>query len=245
MKNILRKGSSVVRRAIFRLKNFGKTEILVLGDSHADVLSHSDASIAGYVFRIVRVGGATISGLKNPNSVTQAMPIFRKAIKSYKGKLCVILLGEVDTGFVIWLRAKKHGLNVQELCEQTAANYIDFIRSIPKEKQVIIISAPLPTIQDGQIANLRKEVDASLIDRTKLTVTLNSRMESLAKKFAILYLNLDSNSLGEDETVKRELLHSDANNHHYDPKTYLKILMPPLREIVEQVGAGNVAPRRA
>ena len=128
----------------------GKKEILVLGDSHARVFKEGGAEVPGYYFSVVDAGGATISGLKNPNSNSRALHQFKKALRWYFGKICVVTLGEVDTGFVIWYRAKKHGLKVDEVFEKTVSNYIDFIKTIPKHKHVILLSTPLPTIQDGQ-----------------------------------------------------------------------------------------------
>jgi len=81
-------------------------EILVLGDSHAKVFSNRlfKSSFPTYFFNIVKVAGATVSGLKNPNPKTQALPIFLHGIKNSKAATTIILIGEVDTGFVIWHR---------------------------------------------------------------------------------------------------------------------------------------------
>ncbi|MEM8642017.1 MAG: SGNH/GDSL hydrolase family protein [Cyanobacteria bacterium P01_G01_bin.54] len=231
------------------MKILEKSEILVLGDSHTGVFSHPSAMLDGYRFRVMTVSGATISGLKNPNSATQARPIFEKAIHSYKGKILITLLGEVDTGFVIWYRAKKHNYNVQEILDQTVSRYIEFIQKIPLDKHVIVIGAPLPTIQDGQdwgeIANARKDVTASQLERTELTIQLNQRMKSYAKESGVLFIDLDAESLGDDGLVNQELLSSNRTDHHYDKVSYINILKPKLARCVEQISAGNVAPRRA
>lgn len=226
-----------------------KPEILVLGDSHAKVFSDKGAAVPGYSFKVVSVPGATLSGLKNPNSVTQALPIFEKAIQNYSGNICITLLGEVDTGFLIWYRAKKHGIAVDQILEKTIANYVEFIEQIPREKCVIIIGAPLPTIEDGQewgeIANARKEVTATQLQRTRLTLQLNQGMESYAKEHGVMSINLDAESLGDDGIVKSELLNSNRQDHHYSKEQYLKMLKPKLAEILEQVGAGKAGSRRS
>jgi hypothetical protein len=246
----------LLRKVVHRLKlilsapaRLWKLEILVLGDSHAKVFSDPRIAMPGYWFNVKSVGGATISGLKNPNSVTQAQPIFEKAIGRIKGKICITLLGEVDTGFVIWYRAKKHGINVEDMLETTVLNYIDFIEKIPIDKHVIIIGAPLPTIQDdqdwGEISNARKEVTASQRQRTDLTLQLNQRMESYAKKSGVMFVNLDAESLSHNGVLKEELLNSNRENHHYDKEAYIKLLKPKLVKHLEQVGEGNVTSRRA
>ena len=48
-------------------------------------------------FNVIAVGGP-ISG-KNPNSVTQAMPIYKKAIEKTKATLTITMLGEVERIF--------------------------------------------------------------------------------------------------------------------------------------------------
>lgn len=245
---MIRKTARKANRALQTLKNIGKTEILVLGDSHAAVFLHQDAALSKYFYRVEFVEGATISGLQNPNSVTKALPIFEKAIKCYKGEICIILLGEVDTGFVIWYRANKNSLDVQEVLDQTVTRYIEFIATIPLNKHVIIVSAPLPTIQDGQdwgeIANARKEVTASQRERTELTLQLNHRMKNYSMDHGVMFIDLDTQSQGDNGLVNPNLLNTDRTNHHYDQEAYIKLLKPQIAKCVEQVGVGNVAPRR-
>ena len=91
------------------VRRFFFEEILVIGDSHVDIFKHKDLrrQFNKLFFNVCSVGGATVSGLVNPNSTTQALPRFRKAIKSSKAKTTIVNLGEVDTGFVIWYRAQK------------------------------------------------------------------------------------------------------------------------------------------
>ena len=144
------------------LKGIWKQKILVIGDSHVKIFTKLEMYFPDYSFDVTPVSGASISGLKNPNSVTQAMPIFEMKIRKFKGKICVINLGEVDTGFVIWYRVQKHGISVNDALNTTILNYIDLIKKIPNSITVICISSPLPTIQDsqdwGEVANLRKEI---------------------------------------------------------------------------------------
>ena len=85
-----------------------KDRLLVLGDSHANVFRHWRIRIflPRTKFQFCIVGGATVSGLDNPNSQTQAIHHFSDALASTSATVIITLLGEVDTGFVIWYRAK-------------------------------------------------------------------------------------------------------------------------------------------
>lgn len=231
--------NGIIKEFKHSLRGFGRTEVLVLGDSHARILQASRRAVAGYYFRTVSVGGATVSGINNPNSVTQAMPIFKDALSRYKGTYCVLFLGEVDTGFVIWYRADKRDLSVDEVFEQTITNYSNFIKSIPDHIKVICVSAPLPTIKDGQdwgeVANQRRAVTASRKDRTQLTQKLNERMADLATKEGFYHINLDAHSLGADGILREDLLNEDPHDNHYEVSAYQDMLLPRLEKILKEI----------
>ena len=228
------------RRSIGRVlrfcRNLGKEEVLVIGDSHAAVFHQYSTSGKPYWFNVVSVGGATISGLENPNSVTQARPIFEKALALSQSKTCIVIVGEVDAGFVIWYRAAKHRANVEEILEQTVERYGDFLSEIAATHRTICISAPLPTILDdqnwGEVANKRREVTATQKERTQLTLELNRRMEAFCESNKIAYINLDEESLGPDSLVKGALCSRNDADHHYDSETYLKVLAPKLSAVL-------------
>ncbi|WP_201766594.1 SGNH/GDSL hydrolase family protein [Picosynechococcus sp. NKBG15041c] len=134
-----------------------------------------------YFFNVVSVGGATASGLENPNSITQAFSIFKTNLENSKAKIVIVLLGEVDTGFVIWYRSEKYNTKVEEMLDKALKNYQDFLLFLSKRYQVICLSTPLPTIKDGQnhgqVANLRKDIKASQRDKTQLTIQFNKSMK--------------------------------------------------------------------
>jgi hypothetical protein len=230
---------SIVHRAITRMKRLFRTEILVLGDSHATVFSHKlfKATFPKYFFDVVSVGGATVSGLDNPNSKTRALPIFRKALKRSKALTVIVMLGEVDTGFVIWYRAERNNSPVDVMAERAIQNYRQLLNELSNDFRVICISTPLPTIQDGQnwgeIANLRKKVQASQFQRTQLTHTFNQKIKEYCEQINISCVMLDGESLGEDGLVKKELLNSNANDHHYDFDKYAIMIISRLKGVLD------------
>src|SRR6185369_4540208 len=103
---------------------------------------------------------------------TKATTQYQLALQSHRPTQVVTLLGEVDTGFVIWYRAKKYQQPVESMLSLAVSNYGRLLDACRERAPVIVVSAPLPTIRDGQdwgeIANLRREVDASLKERTDL-----------------------------------------------------------------------------
>ncbi|MDP5033266.1 SGNH/GDSL hydrolase family protein, partial [Paraglaciecola sp.] len=186
--------------------------ILVLGDSHAAIFEQNVWHFILKKFQIYVswVGGATVSGLENPNSKTQAIKTFKEKVKQLQPDIILLQLGEVDTGFVIWFRAEKYHCLVEEMTSQAIMRYEKLIANMAEEARVIVISAPLPTIRDGQdwgeIANARSEITASQYERTKLTLEFNKKINQFCVNRGFDYINLDQDSLGENGLVSEELM---------------------------------------
>ncbi|MFT6987443.1 MAG: hypothetical protein ACJAT7_003299 [Psychromonas sp.] len=227
---------SLVNRIKYRLSR--KKKILVLGDSHTAVFKNAifNQHYIKYLVKVVDVGGATVSGLTNPNSTTQALPIFRYIYKVFKPHHVIFQLGEVDTGFVIWYRAEKHQKSIDEMLQQCIKNYADLLDEFKTTGKTIVISAPLPTIQDdqdwGDIANARKEISASQRERIILTQQFNQAIKLVCEEKNIFFIDLDNDSLGDDGFVKSELLNQNENDHHYDHKNYILLIMSHLKRIL-------------
>lgn len=213
-------------------------EILVLGDSHTPVFHHPafHADFPELYFNVVTVIGATASGLENPNTKTQAYPIFKEALKHSAAKKVIVMLGEVDTGFVIWYRAQKYQESVAAMADKAIASYSRFLLEVAERFGVVCISTPLPTIQDGndwgEVANARKEVSATQIERTNLTLQFNRQMQAFCMQHGISHIMLDEVSLGEDGVVAEWLLNRDHSDHHYDPDAYARLLVESLSDVL-------------
>jgi len=83
--------------------------------------------------------------------MTLAMPRVKAALAETSARTVVVMLGEVDTGFVIWYRAARSGASVDDMLARALANYERFLTEIAARFNVICISTPLPTIQDGAV----------------------------------------------------------------------------------------------
>jgi len=214
-----------------QLKNIFRQEILVLGDSHAAVFKHTllTSSFKNFYFNVVSVPGATVSGLENPNSKTQAFQIFMNHIKNSKAQTTIVLLGEVDTGFVIWYRAEKYKTEVSEMLDAALTNYQKLLLTLSGKSRVICISTPLPTIKDGQnwgeVANARKDVKATQLQRTMLTIQFNKTMQAFCKENGMTYISFDEESLGEDGLVDSRLLNFNSTSHHYAKHLYAEMII--------------------
>jgi hypothetical protein len=216
-----------------------KKRLLVMGDSHAAIFNAPEFRQAfkrSYRCFVETVGGATISGLKNPNSKTNAQVIFKNTFSQIQPNVLITQLGEVDTGFVIWYRAQKYQASVTTMMQSCIENYKSFLTDYQGIDKTIVISAPLPTIKDnqewGEIANLRKEVTASQSERTELTVEFNARVETMTRELGLHHVNLDPESIGKNGLVAEFLLNQNRNDHHYSRQAYLTILMKHIKRII-------------
>ena len=213
-------------------------EILVLGDSHAIVFLNEKfkTTFNNFVFNVCKVGGATLSGMKNPNTITQAMPIFLRCIKMSKAMQVITLIGEVDTGFLIWHSANKYNISISEALDKVVQNYIEFLTMLSNNFKVICISTPLPVITDGaykgKVANARKTVKATQKQRIELTFTLNKTIKEFCKKEQIVFVDLDIKSLGNDGLIKPDLLNEDPCDHHYNSDVYADLIIEELKNIL-------------
>jgi hypothetical protein len=215
---------------------FGLRRVHFIGDSHADVFWDMEFSPL-YFWKIIPkikvVHGATATGLSNPNSKTKAVTIFEEYLKNEVNKedYVVFQLGEVDCGFAIWYRAEKHNISVQEQRMLAVSNYTALIEksSAINGNKTVVCSAVLPTIQDnknfGEVANLRKEVKASILERTGLTLSFNASLKEYTKIHSLGYIDLDKHILNkETKILHSKFLHKDPANHHLNPKHLSKIL---------------------
>lgn len=206
--------------------------VLVLGDSHGAVFRQPlfAQRFPDRAWEIVVVPGATASGLENPNdSKTRAYPVFKSALAASPARRVIITLGEVDTGFVIWYRSVKYGEPVLAMLDRAVSSYVRFLGELVSAGlDVLCVSAALPTIRDGaewgDVANQRKEVRASQLSRTALTLEFNRRVRAGALALGASYLSLDAASLGTDGLVAGALRNPDPSDHHYAPAPYAGLI---------------------
>lgn len=218
-------------------KPIASKKVLVIGDSHARVFKNLFFKLK-YPFiyiDICSVEGATVSGLTNPNSKTNSKKIFDEKLSKLRNyDMSIFLMGEVDTGFVIWYRSKKYGVAVEEMLNAAVENYCSMLaKAIESKNDIVVLSAPLPTISDdndwGEVAGLRKEVDASQLDRTRLTIKFNNHIESFCCNYSnVTYINLDTVSQ-ENGVVASFLLNKNPNDHHYEESVYARLISKYIR----------------
>lgn len=217
---------------------FFEEEVYVIGDSHCRVFYQLNKY--GHLrtkFTVKMVPGATALGLANPNSATDALKQFRNFLQEVdKRKKIIFLLGEVDTGFVIWYRSEKYSIPVEQESERSLNNYIAFIEECMSSgfQRINVLSVPLPTIRDGQdwgeVANKRKEVKASQREKTILTVKYNQKLKQRLTQMGLTYISLDGHLIDPQTGIVREdYLNKDRLDHHLDDVKFAGLIERELR----------------
>ena len=218
-----------------------ENQILVLGDSHADIYFNELKKL--FPNLIIRaVGGATTQGLVNPNSKTDALCQFKKSLKDF-GKItshCIILLGEVDCGFVIWYRQQKYNDTIKNQFNRSLNNYFEFIENnllnFYPRKNIIICGVVPPTIKDNTdkrfLNGARSQVNASLISRTKLTKKYNEKLLNYAKKNQMNYISIFDDVISKkDGLIDEYYLNDNKYDHHLSASKCTDLWFKKLKRI--------------
>ena len=216
-------------------------KILCCGDSHVRVFNYCNGRQKSFVFDVCIVGGATAQGSVNPNSKTDALNIFKKKINSTHADKILIMLGEVDCGFVIWVRSKKYNIDVDDQINISIKNLFTFVDNIIETKKytnkdIIICGSVLPTIKDNFdkkfLNGARSEVDISQLERTKKTIEYNNLLKINCDKHGYNYIEIVNDIIGKDGIVNDEFLNSEPTNHHLDNEKTYKLWLDKLENIL-------------
>jgi hypothetical protein len=186
------------------------------------------------------LSGATASGILNPNSVTRSLSIFTEQLNKAKRWQQVLLqLGEVDCGFVIWHRAQRHGLDVEDQLVHTLEAYTQFISKVVSMgfSRVIVLSVPLPTIDDypsqwGEVANLRKEITASQRERTDLTLRFNNALRDSCATVGAEFVDVTTGHLdSKSGLIDQRFLRKTNQDHHLSDEPYAELIANQLSSL--------------
>lgn len=200
--------------------------LVALGDSHLEALKFAASlnilNIGSAHFSIVP--GATVIGLRNPNSLTDAIGIFKSSLSTQPIDSHVLVhLGEVDCGFVIWWRAQKYGESVEKQFQDSIDAYRQFLVEILEMgfSRLCIAGASLPTISDdanmGEVANKRAEINIGIKQRTELTFRYNRALVELAKNFKINYFDISDVVIDRSSHLVHDFFRNpDLGDHHLD-----------------------------
>lgn len=205
----------------------GRRTLLFLGDSHLRPPRYAFERgwFAPHQASFVLVGGATAVGLRHPTSKTLALAKYREALTPFQPDVVPVLhLGEVDCGFVIWHRAQQYGETIEEQLDAALKAYLAFIDETAAAgyRDLIVTSATLPTLKDGQldgeVAHLRRSVTATQVERTALTDRYNTHLKREVEARRLAFVDFTP-TLADPRTglIRDDFRHADPKDHHLDP----------------------------
>jgi len=140
------------------------------------------------------------------------------------------MLGEVDCGFLIWARAKRLGISVDEQIELSLKNLFTFIHNTLEnndndytKKDIIVAGSILPVIEDNtaleHLNGGRAEADVSQEIRTKKTLEYNNRLQEICFENDYNYIDITKYTLGKDGLIdtyytrKENEFYGDLDHH--------------------------------
>ena len=219
----------------------GRRLLHCFGDSHVLVLNDVGKLLSRTWLTVDVAQGGTALGLANPNSRSAALPKFLRVIRTLPAsRPLLFMMGEVDCGYLIWHRAERLDLDVDDQLQASFESYTNFLESLRNQGRdtIVVAAIPPPTILDGQTwgevaiarSNARIEVTASLVDRTMLTCRYNAMLREWTAAKGYLYLDYESEILDEETgLVRNRLRHQDGADHHLDPAQFAPIVATLLR----------------
>lgn len=182
--------------------------ILILGDSHAKAFE----GIFPQGMHVVSVQGATAYGINNPDSMSQAALLFRKAIRTKDRVFCGV--GETDCNTLIWQRAFNRGCPPEEELEVAIGRYLDFAKEVSTTNSFGFLAVlPTPFFQ----RDIPSDYGIKTVSREEvwyLTQTFNTRLRRYAEENDHDYLDINDRVL-ENGVINPRFVSSN-DSHHLD-----------------------------
>ncbi|MBU2915206.1 hypothetical protein [Reichenbachiella agariperforans] len=220
---------------------FSIQRVHVLSDSHGVVYESMQSSFF-YQLKTKIVHGATITGIQNINSKTQAKKKFYEYIDKEisVNDFIIFQLGEVDCGFTVWFKNKRDGKSFDKLLDRMLENYHALIEEAYSKqlnkKRLLITSTTLPTISDnqdwGEVAHKRKGINANQYERTQLTLKFNSKLRDLCSLHGYTYIDFDKYLLNPTTGIVHDYYkHENKLDHHLDPRKISQVITKELSSL--------------
>ena len=210
-------------------------KIIVIGDSHTEVFEGYTGK--DYIFEQVRCHGATARGAISPITKTDSLKVFRNGLSTKEANRVIIELGEVDCGYLLWMKNKETGEPLLDLMNESIDRLIKFVEEEVYQyfeaKDVIMMSVIPPIVEDMTdkrfLQGQRGEVNPSLDERRSLTRTWNKRLAIECSKRGWKNLNINP-KITKDEEVISVFRNPNPWDHHLWPATTIKIVMEELEK---------------
>jgi len=146
-------------------------------------------------------------------------------------------LGEVDVGFLAYMRARQAGGAPRDYADVSFERYTDFLTTqiLARTGSLLVLSAIPPTVQDYSVwtdqQNARRHLRTSWQERADMTADWNRRLRLWCAENGAVWLDMTPH-VTEPGTmrVRPEWLHPDAYEQHLHPRRQARLMATLLRE---------------
>jgi len=211
-------------------------KIMVIGDSHTEVFEGYIGE--DYIFEQIRCHGATARGAISPITKTDSLKIFRNGLATKEANRVIIELGEVDCGYLIWIKNKQTKEPILDLMNESIDRLIKFVEEEVYQyfepKDVIMMSVIPPIIEDMTdkrfLEGNRGGVNPSLEERISLIRTWNKRLAIECKARGWKNLNINSRITAEERVIQ-QFRNPNPWDHHLWPATTIGTVIEELEKL--------------
>jgi hypothetical protein len=213
-------------------RRLGRTIVLVIGDSHVES------------FRTIRrrrllprvwvdtaiVRAASAMGIANDASHTGALQQFRAVLARVPtSRQLIVILGEVDTGRLLWVRAERDGTAVDVQLHRSFTNYTAFLAELLAAGRPVAVGAIAPQIVHERdlpksAAWLRRTLTVPLTDRIAVTRSYNALLRAWCAEHGAAFLDWEADSVDPvSGAIRDELRPVHPYDNHPNPATYAPV----------------------
>jgi lysophospholipase L1-like esterase len=197
--------------------------IYVVGDSHTAIFKNDPA------FKVVDIGAATAHNLINEKSTTNSHQKLQEVINSID-KECdfvMLTLGEPDCRFHVYYQAKKRGVSICDIIDETVIQYGTALLWLLSEGvDPIVLGIPPTGTYDRFEYDTPGKPYASPEILAKIYRDFNNKMKAHCNEKGFIYLDIYSKTVDEKGFLKEEFA---ADGVHLNAK-----VLPLIKEMLKE-----------
>lgn len=204
---------------------------ILIGDSHINFTEVDSCEI-------FMCSAGSAKGLNNPNSISKYNHTILQKIASETHNVYIFMFGGVDIDFsFIHKFIHNPNINYIEFNRDVVSNYFEFIRAHFLNKNVIILSVGLPTLDDVNLksgllnghVNYLENYDTNelemqikninlpnIITRTLITINFNDQLKQSLKNTNIKFLDVTSFTLDYSKKRIKDIYYTKTDHHNYE-----------------------------
>jgi hypothetical protein len=149
-------------------------------------------------------------------------------------------LGEVDCAYILWKKAQDYNNSAYDNISISIQGYELLLKELlPYKKRIILSSAILPTVKDGQKNSsevaLRDTVSTTQLERTSLTLKFNEQLKLFAIKYGLDYIDISEETINKDTNLlDDQFIIKDKVDHHQSQENIALLWVSKVQGIIHK-----------